>query len=103
MLTAGENKNSPSPTRKRKSWSDVEEDVRNDVTNDNPADVANDDNHDDHTSDLEYGSVRAQKYPWWSKDILVTLQLESAWQLPGSPKRLATIPNFLTYINYKVS
>lgn len=59
MLTAGENKNSPSPTRKRKSWSDVEEDVRNDVTNDNPADVANDDNHDDHTSDLEYGSVRA--------------------------------------------
>ena len=66
MLTAGENKNSPSPTRKRKSWSDarsdVEEDVRhvrNDVTNGNPADVANDDNHDDHTSDLENGSVRA--------------------------------------------
>ena len=59
MLTAGENKNSPSPTRKRKSWSDVEEDVRNDVTNDNPADVASDDNHDDHTSDLENGNVRA--------------------------------------------
>ena len=59
MLTAGENKNSPSPTRKRKSWRDVEEDVRNDVTNDNPADVANDDYHDDHTSDLENGNVRA--------------------------------------------
>ena len=39
-----------------------------------------------------------QKNPWWSKDILVTLQLESAWQLPGSPEPLATIPNFVTYI-----